>query len=557
MRTLSRLLAISTAPGCPAPTPATAPTELGPDGTAALVLRPHDHSYAEPDLLTLRERVLTGKGVAELAAPFAAVAAENGVVTVAADWLGMRQLYGVQGEGWAAIGTSARELGILAGRGPDHEALGVFRLVGHFLDQDTAFDGVTTLRAGHGWTLTDGRLTENEIQPGDFRVEEAPPTEEAVRELADVLRTSMEHLLDEYPDAVLQLSGGLDTRLVLAAIPPARRVGLKTLTLSANDSGDAATAALLAEKTRMQQEVIDLSDLERLEPSEVHRLVLDAARRHEQILNPLHLAMLEWVEEQTSDAPRITGLGGELSRGMYYPMQRQHSGVTPKLVNRLAKWRIFSLDPVDSTCLDPVFARESEAATMSRLHDIFGGMSGDWLSATDAYYYRQRYHRAVGGVITSSCTEHTGLNPLLHPRFVAIAEALPPDVKRGSRFNARLLSALDPDLAALPMDTGVRPSALMAPRPLALIRTARDKGTKVVHKTRQRLSRRGDIGTVHSALARSLVTYWRSEPRLLEPVAASGLVDLGWLDRLLAGPNIPAPATTGFLALLEGALSPG
>ncbi|QXJ25561.1 hypothetical protein AGRA3207_007073 [Actinomadura graeca] len=554
---MSRLLAISTEAGRPAPAPETAATDLGPDGTAALVLRPHDHSFAEPDLLTLRERVLTGKGLSELSAPFAGVAAENGALTAATDWLGMRQLYGIQGEGWAAIGTSARELGLLAGRGPDHEALGVYRLVGHFLDQDTAFDGVTTLRAGHGWTLADGRLTENEIQPGDFRAERAPSAEEAVRELAEVLRASMEHLLDEYPDAVLQLSGGLDTRLVLAAIPPARRVGLGTLTLSASDSGDAATAALLAERTRMRREVIDLAELERLDPPEVHRLVLEASRRHEQILNPLHLALLDWVEERTDDAPRISGLGGELARGMYYPMQRQHPGVTPKLVDRLAKWRIFSLDPVDAACLDPVFARESTAATMSRLHDIFGGITGDWLSATDAYYYRQRYHRAVGGVITSSCTEHTGLNPLLHPRFVAIAETLPPSVKRGSRFNARLLSALDPDLASLPMDTGVRPSALMAPRPLALVRTARDKGTKIVHKTRQRLSRRGDAGSVHSALARSLVAHWRSEPRLLEPVAASGLVDLGWMDRLLAGPDVPAPATTGFIALLEAALSPG
>ncbi len=556
MRTSSRLLAVSATSGQTAPVPDEAVTELDPSGATVLVLRPHDHTFAVQDASTLRKRILSGQGLADLAAPFAGAAAENGTVRVASDWLGMRQLYGVRGDRWAATGTSARELARLAGRGPDLEALGVYRLVGHFLDEDTAFDGVHTLRAGHGWTLADGRLIESEIDAGGFRTGHAPRVEEAVRELAALLRTTMQQCLDEHPDAVLQLSGGLDTRLVLAAIPPSRRIGLETLTLSADDSGDAATAAMLAERYRMRHKVIDLSGLQRLEPAEVHRLVLDASRRREQVLNPLHLSLLEWVEEQTGDAPRISGLGGELARGMYYAMQRRRPSVTPKLVDRLARWRIFSLDPVDSACLDPDFARESEAAALRRLRDIFTGIGGDWLSATDAYYYRQRYHRSVGAVITSSCTEHTCLNPLLHPRFVAVAEALPPDVKRGSRFNARLVAALDPELAALPMDTGVRPAALMAPRPLTLVRTARDQGTKVVHKTRQRLSRRGDSATATSALARALVTHWRAEPSLLEPVAATGLVEGRWLDRLLSGTEVPAPATTGFLALLEAAFTP-
>ncbi|WP_131738958.1 hypothetical protein [Actinomadura roseirufa] len=555
MRTLSRLLVISAAPGRSAPRPAAAATELAAGGTAALVLRPHDHSFIEPDPPDLRERVLTGNGLTDLAAPFAGVAAHaDGSVTIAADWLGLRQIYGVQGDGWAALGTSARELARLAGRGPDREALGAYRLVGYFLDEDTAFDGVGKLRPGHRWTLSDGRLTETELDPGEFRTDQTPPVAEAVRELADLLRTGMEQCLDEYPDAILQLSGGLDTRLLLAAIPAARRVGLETLTLSARDSGDEATAAMLARRSRMRRNVIDLAGLEKLTPPEVHRLVLEAARRHEQVLNPLHMAMLEWVERQTTEAPRITGLGGELARGMYYPLQRQHPEVTPRLVERLARWRIFSLDAVDSGSLDAAFAEESESGTMKRIQEIFAGYGGDWLSATDAFYYRQRYHRSVGAVVTSSCTDHTHLNPILHPRFVAIAEVLSPTAKRGSRFNARLLSELDPEMAALPMDTGVRPDALMASRPLRVARTARDQGVKIVHKTRQRISRRGDSWSASTALTHAIVTHWRAEPGLLEPVAKSGLISGEWLDRLLSGSTMPAPATAGFVALLEAAL---
>lgn len=554
MRTLPRLLAVTTAPGRSAPVPAAPATDLGADGTAALVLRPHDHACREPDALDLRERVLTGKGLAELSAPFGAAAAADGAVTVAADWLGLRHLYGVQGDGWAAAGTSARELARMAGRGLDREALGVYRLVGHFLDQDTAFRGVKKLRPGHSWTLSDGRLVENEIPPGDFRAERVPSADEAVREMAGILREAMERCLDLFPDAVFQLSGGLDSRLLLAAVPPSRRAGLGALTLEAPDSGDGRVAAALARRYGMRRDVIDLAELGRLGPAETHRLVVGTALSREQVLSPLHLGMLEWVEGRTTDAPRISGLGGELSRGMYYPMQRRRPAVERKAVERLARWRIFSLDPVAAECLDAEFARESEATALDRLQHVFAGFGGDWLSATDAYYYRQRYHRVIGASLTASCTEHPGVNPLLHPRFVALAEALPPDAKRGSRFNARLVAALDPELAALPMDTGVRPSALTAPRPVTAARTARAQGGKVWTKTRQRISKRGEAVSVTSALTRSLVEHWRAEPHLLEPVAATGFLSREWLDRMLAGSAVPAPATAGFIALLEAAL---
>ncbi|MCW2912018.1 MAG: hypothetical protein JWN52_86 [Actinomycetia bacterium] len=554
METLPRLLAVSAAPGHPGPAPETLDPGLTGEA-AALVLNPRDHSYAALSTADLRKRVTTGEGLAEIAAPFAAVASDGASLTIAADQLGLRQLYGVRGDGWAAVSTSARRLGLLAGAGLDRDALGVYRLIGHHLDEDTAFSGVVKMPAGHRWTLADGRLTETPCPAGDFATDRVPTVDEAVRELTTVLRTAMERCLDEYPDAVLQLSGGLDTRMLLAAIPPARRTGLRALTLGSPDNSDHAAATVLAERYQMRRDVIDLAALGRLEPAEVHRLVQRAGLKHEQVLSPIHFGMLEWVEEQTSDVPRISGFGGELARGMYYPLQRQHPRVTPRLVERLARWRIFSLDPVDSACLDADFARESEAAALDRLQTIFAGYGTDWLSATDAYYYRQRYHRAVGAVVTSSCLEHTVLSPLLHPRFVAIAEALPPEAKRGSAFNARVLAALDPELAAIPMDTGVRPDALMAPRPVALARTGRDYAVKASHKIRQRVFKRGDSGAVTSALTGSLVAHWRAYPGLLEPVAATGLLSQEWLERLLSGEITPAPVTAGFVALLEAATS--
>jgi asparagine synthase (glutamine-hydrolysing) len=527
--------------------------------TAALTQNPHDLHRVRLDPADLRKRLTTGEGLADISAPFAAVTGDDtGGLAVATDQLGLCQVYGVQGDGWGAVSTSARQLGLLAGAALDRTALGVYRLVGYHLGEATAFSGVGTLPAGHRWHLANGALTEL-AYPTENVAPDHLSVDEAVRWCADLLRENLEQCLDEFPDAVFQLSGGLDTRVLLAAIPPARRRGLRALTLRSAGNADDTVAALLAERYGMTHELIDLGGLDLLGPAEIHELVHSAALGNEQIFSPLQLGMIEWAETEAAKryegAARIDGIGGEITRGMYHSLQRQHPTVTPQLVERLARWRIFSRDAVDSTCLEPGFAAESQVAALDRLQATFAEYDMDWLSATDAYWYTIRSHRAVGAVQTQAGRRRTVLSPFTHPQFVAIAAALPATAKRGSRFNSQVVAALDPELAAIPMDTGVRPSALTAPRPIALLRTGRDYAHRVSGKVKQRISRDGVSSTVPLTLTRGLVAHWRANPELLEPVAATNLFRRQWLEALLAGEQSPAPATAAFIALLEAATS--
>ena len=69
--------------------------------------------------------VLDGAGLAGLLPPFAAAhwAGPGRPVVLAGDWLGLRQLYWWQGDGVAAVSTSAPALAALAGAGFDESAL--------------------------------------------------------------------------------------------------------------------------------------------------------------------------------------------------------------------------------------------------------------------------------------------------------------------------------------------------------------------------------------------------------------------------------------------------
>lgn len=514
----------------------------------ALSLGPRDHVKGALASGDLAGRLRSGEGLGDVAAPYAAVLIDGETITAATDHLGLRHIYGVRGDGWAAISTSARLLARIAGAPLDREALGAYRLIGHHLGAATPYAGVTKLPAAHRWTLTGGRLHE-----APYPVPVIEPVADPVRGTARMLREDVERSLDEHPGAVLQLSGGLDSRVLLAAVPAGRRRGLRTLTLSSPESRDHAIATRLAETYGLRRDVIDLGGLAGLDPAEAYDLVHRAALRSDGLGSPIAFAVLDWAEAQAPDEPRINGFGGEIARAFYYLAQRQHPRPTPALVDRLAKWRVFTLEPADPAMFDPEYAAETEAATLATLRSVFAAYDTDWLSATDEFYVRERAHRWIGATLSMACLRYVTLGPLLHPAFLAAARSLTPADKRGSRFNARVLMELDADLARVPLDTGIRPATLPARGPL---RSSSDFARRASRKVGQRIRRSGNPGVGVPTLTDLLVRHWRANPELLEPVAATGLVRGQWLDEMLSGAGRPAAATAAFLAILEVAAHP-
>ncbi|GAA3110345.1 hypothetical protein [Streptosporangium carneum] len=515
----------------------------------SLVEGAHDHDYRPMSEAELTGRIREGRELGDLAAPFAAVLAEeDGALLAAVDQLGMRHLYLAEGPGWAALSTSPTSLARLTGGGLDLDVLGAYRLIGHHLGTDTPYAGVRKIPAGHVVRLSEGRAT---LTP--YKSPGHPPTTdlaEAVRRAARILRDNMERLLDEHPDAVLQLSGGLDSRILLAAVPEGRRRQVRALTLASVESRDQELATRIATAYRLERQVIDMDRMAGLTPARAHELVTAAALSTGGINNPVQLAVQEWAEAQAPREPRINGFGGEFSRAFYYLGQRQHPGPTPQLVDRLAEWRIFSVEYADPEMFTGDFAAETKASTMRRLREMFAGYRTDWLSSTDEFYFHERTQRMVGATLSTACTRYTTLSPMLHPAFVEQARAMDPAVKLYSRYNAMLLDRLAPDLARIPLDTGLRPVTLFAPKPVRAARLGLDLGLRAARKARQRIRRSGNPGVGEPTMVALLVAHWRAEPSLLEPALGTGLVRQEWLARMLSGEYDPTPGTAAFLAIL-------
>lgn len=494
-----------------------------------------------------------GTGLAAFVPPFAAAhrAGTGAPVLIAGDWLGFRQLYRWTAPGVAAVSTSARALAVLAGGGFDDAGLGAQALIGWQIGDATIFPGVTALPPATIATLHEGHLTTRRYAEPLARPDTAPDLDDAVAEMAAILREFESSYVARHPDTVLQLTGGHDSRILLAAIPPEQRAGLHAMTLGTPGSADVRIAAALSRSEGLHHHVHRMDEQRWPEPAEAHHLALDAARALECLASPLALAPLLLAESHLEQGHRLSGLGGEVARGFYYAGQPSTAVTSPQLVERLARWRLFSNEAVDPAAVDPDVLAAARASTLERLTAAFP--AGDWLRATDDFYLLHRMHRWAGVHGTVAAVRRHFINPMFDRRFIELALAVAPAGKRDSRLLGRLMTRLDPALAAIPLDSGLVPARLGTRSLRSRIETRTVEARKIAGKVGQRLTRgrRPQLGaTEYAAL---VLTHWRADTKACAALYSVPALRHDWLDGLLNGTHTADATTVAFLINLLAA----
>ncbi|MEI7057904.1 hypothetical protein WBG06_18915 [Nocardioides sp. CCNWLW239] len=491
------------------------------------------------------------KALAEMLPTFGAVQHARHAVVATTDALGFRHLYYRVGDGWAAVSTSARVLAGLAPTALDHDGLAVQSLLGWQLRGRSLFESVTKVPAGRSVEIRDGLLRLDAFTDDLGDQQERVDLADAVASMSSMLRGYLSSYLDDHPDAILQLTGGQDSRLLLSAIEPRRRRGLRVVTLGEPDSLDVRIAAGLAHRYGMRHEIIGVNGLDTLEPEEAYARCAAAAGAIELGADPLAWAALDFAEARALPGPRISGLGGEVARGFYYLGGDGDGPVTAARARRLADWRMFVNEAVEPSALRPAFrerAREiAHADVLTALLD--GGRS--WFEATDQLYLGQRMQHWAGATESPVSARRRIVNPMLDDRWIATVRALAPADKARSRFLARLQVELDVELARLPLEGRPSPETYVTPGWRSSWRRGATTVTKAGRKLGQRVRRRGRPPVGGEILAAAVVTYWRAHPETVAGLADTGVVEPAWLDDVLAGRHHPGPGTVAFLLNLS------
>ena len=378
-----------------------------------------------------------------------------------------------------------------------------------------------------------------------------PHTAEGALEAGvDVLRSSLEAHLDQHPETLLQLTGGLDSRILLAAVPVSRRRGLRVMTLDVPGSQDAAIAGQLACRFGMDHEVISFAGLEQLGPDQAWELCTEAARRVECSADPLAAAAVRWAESGLMQGPRLAGLGGEVARGFYYVGSTRPQPITRRRCEQLARWRLMPNGSVPVAHLDGDFARHALATVIDDVFTFTTAAAEAWWPATDEFYLGQRMYRWAGALASSTAYDRPVTNPMLERRFLDIARSLPPHEKKNMKYLSRLVRELDGDLAAVPLDGRPAPASFAEPGLRTIAASGLGTGRKVWGKVQQRLhgERRPPVGG--AVLASRCLEHLRGAPEVLTRIGALGVMDERYLDAVAAGSAEADPATTSLMVVL-------
>ena len=491
--------------------------------------------------------------LAEVLPTFAAAAwTPAGRVCVTTDHLGFRHVFHGQRAGAGIISTSSRAVARELGAGLDLEALAIQSALGWQVGLRTMFEGVSKLAAGGMATVEDDGLSLSSY----LTPREAPPVrlDVAVVMAADLLRTYLEAYLEDRPDAGLQLTGGQDSRLLLSAVPKARRRGLRVVTLGRRGEPDVDIAADLADRYGMEHELLSLASLEKTSPSRAFELCVAAAHRVEYSADPLAHAALTHAEARSRAGPRISGLGGEVSRGFYYLGLPTRAPVSPRRVRRLTTWRMFVNEAVPAEALAPDFRQWSREFATGEVEKVLAGTGLPWMRATDDLYLRHRMQRWAGVTETAVCRDREVVNPMLDDRFIAIATGLDPRDKRNSRFLGLLQLELDPELGSLPLDGRPAPAAYARRSTRNSARQGAATMTKAGSKVVQRLRHANRPAAGGDILSTKVVEHLRDHSSLLEPLRALEVFSEEWLDTLVTTGTVAPSSAVALLVNLIAAL---
>lgn len=523
---------------------------LSPGRTVILTREPRrrEHSLGAREVACML-RSGDRTGLAAVLPTFGAALHTGTGVTATTDALGFCHLYCREGDGWAAVSTSSRLLARLAPTSLDADAVAVQSLLGWQLGGRCLFEPVWKLPAGHSVEVRDGRLHVEAFvgEPAEGRI----AVDDAVTAMSRMLREYLAAYLDEQPDAVLQLTGGQDSRLLLSAIEPRRRRGLRVMTLGSRDSADVKIASSLARRYGMRHEIIDIDGIDLLEPEDAYERCLAAAGAIELVADPLASAALSFAEARAMPGARISGLGGEVARGFYYLGRDGAGPVSEARARRLADWRMFANESVEPAALRPAFRDHARGLAYASVHAALTETGRPWFEATDELYLGQRMQRWAGATESPVAASRRIVNPMLDDRWIATARALAPEDKAGSRFLARLQIELDPELASLPLDGRPSPATYATPGWRSAWRRGSTTVAKAGGKVAQRLQHSARPPVGGEILAGSVLRHWRADPDAVQRLAEGDVIEPAWLEGVLAGRHDPRPSTVAFLLNLS------
>ncbi len=366
--------------------------------------------------------------------------------TVEVDHYGLRPLYfGLDRRRQPVVSTRPEMVAALIGSRLSAQALAEQLLVGYNLENHCVFEDVFRLRPQMRLSYEQWRgfrVTPTQSEATSRRdAEQSPPTSE---QWIEAITPTITDAFDA--GHALELSGGVDSRFVLAI---GLHAGVKprlAFTLGSDDDEDVQIAQLICDRFDIDHLTLPVE----IDPTRIAADAYDFVMRSGFAANACGYAWLPAAFEQLSSrrTAQIGGGGGECASGFYYG-PADFLGASRALDELWVRARLFKSGVEMTEMFGRTRGRLLSADVTNTALRILREKHSTWREASDAFYLTQRVPNAGGPVLCASACWYEPLQPLLHQPHIEWTRSLTPSQRAHRRTQMRLIHQLDAALGEI------------------------------------------------------------------------------------------------------------
>lgn len=384
----------------------------------------------------------------ELDGGYAIAWSDATTLTIATDHLGRHHVYFVEAPEGVYVGTSPTALAVATGAAPDPVGGWEMLSCGTIYEDRSPFAGVRRLQGGRRYRFRAGRLAETvDVGKHLFPPRGAAEGDATARDLADACVATFRAFLDPARPVLPDLTGGRDSRLLVALLLDA---GFRCdATVTGRDGHpEVEIARRVAAGLGIELHVVPPDVLEAARSS--FPSVLRAAARVEGKCDAVEYAGIAAVHDRHAGrfAASLNGSGGELARSYSWNTDRNRKlGAVEALRHR------FGASP------PPFLARELRRDARAHFGGVLeravaGRRDDPVRSQLDHCYLNLRMQCWQGALSTATSELWPSLAPFLFRRTLDVVYRTPERDRHATRLVHRLFRGLPAVVASEPLANG-------------------------------------------------------------------------------------------------------
>ncbi|MFW5879279.1 MAG: hypothetical protein ACOCUV_00490 [bacterium] len=403
------------------------------------------------------------ESLSEIAPPFGAImfSRKLGYTFVSTDYIGLKQLFYYYNDSFCAVSSSLQILGFVLNTKLNYESIAEIALVGHCLDGHSPLKDIKLLKSGECLEIYRGILKKNSYLKHNINQCQFSDFENAAQIGAEIIKTQVKKCIANYNKLSLELSGGFDSRMLLAALDKSDINKTNAVTLGTANNDDVKISNILSGKRNLYHKIVYIENIIKEPFIDTLKKVYSYSRNRNFSVNIIDGVVLSLAEEKFPQYPRLGGQNGEFARGFYYVGQKNMQKTNEKIINNLINWRIIMNECIDINLFKKDFLKKGKAATTSIINSIFSEYNENWLTSTDLFYLFERMRGWAGPIYSGASQERVVLSPFFHYEFVDWALKVPPRFKKDSMIWSRIIEILSPEMATIYTTKGVKPKDLL------------------------------------------------------------------------------------------------